>query len=75
VAATTKRNKNLAAREHPSAKLDAKSQANALGSLNFTSNMRSSKRDEWEGSCSAQRVVKNVKNAKRDTLEPTNKYI
>jgi hypothetical protein len=45
----------------PKCQLDAKSQANALESLNLTSNMRSSKRDEWKGSFSAQRVVKNVK--------------
>jgi hypothetical protein len=49
--------------------------ANALGSLNLTSNMQRSKRDEWEGSCLAQSAHKYVKMFESKSLEPANEYI
>jgi hypothetical protein len=49
--------------------------ANALGSLNLTSNMQRSKRDEWEGSCLAQSAYKYVKMSKSKSLDPANEYL
>jgi hypothetical protein len=42
--------------------------ANALESLNLTSNMQRSKRDEWEGSCLAQSAHKYVKCSRERAL-------
>jgi hypothetical protein len=50
----------------PKCQLDANSQANTLWSLNLTSNMQRSKRDEWEGSCLAQSAHKYVKEYERE---------
>jgi hypothetical protein len=49
--------------------------ANALESLNLTSNMQRSKRDEWEGSFLAQSAHKYVKECKGESLEPANEYL
>jgi hypothetical protein len=49
--------------------------ANALGSLNLTSNMQRSKRDEWKGSCLAQSAYKYVKECKSKSLELANEYL
>jgi hypothetical protein len=49
--------------------------ANALGSLNLTSNMQRSKRDEWKGSCLAQNAHKYVKCSRDGALSwPTSIY-
>jgi hypothetical protein len=57
----TKRNKNLAAKDHPSATKMQTYKHNALGSLNLTLDSQPSKGDEWEGVCSAHKDVKMFK--------------
>jgi hypothetical protein len=49
----------------PQVPIDAITQANTLELLNLTLNSQSSKRNEWEGVCSAQRMLSQVRRTKR----------